>query len=276
MIECATNGTLKARYTHGPGIDEPLAVQKGTKNYYYHADGLGSIVALSNSSAKAVQLYRYDAFGRMTQSGSVVQPYTYTAREYDTETALYYYRARYYDPKAGRFITRDPIGFKGGINQYAYVRNNPVNGTDPTGLFSHHLYLSMQAFEQSRCPKLYVMASNATQDIDSLPNTNDIVNSHWHAMRRPNETMGAAIGRTEAYITSNINLCNFEGLGAALHAEQDKYAGAHMGYQVWYGGLPSIQHWRADTFYSNTPGAIIASANLIKRFKEKCPCACEN
>jgi hypothetical protein len=52
VLECATNGTLKARYTHGPGMDEPLAVQKSTKNYYYHADGLGSIVALSNSSAK--------------------------------------------------------------------------------------------------------------------------------------------------------------------------------------------------------------------------------
>lgn len=60
--------------------------------------------------------------------------YTFTAREYDSETGLYYYRARYYDPVAGRFITRDPIGFEGGINQYAYVLNNPVNYTDPEGL----------------------------------------------------------------------------------------------------------------------------------------------
>ena len=135
MIECATNGTLKARYTHGPGMDEPLGLQKGTANYYYHADGLGSIVALTNTKGASAQLYRYDAFGRITQSGSVVQPYTYTAREYDTETGLYYYRARYYDPRAGRFITRDPIGFKGGINQYAYVANNPVNKVDPSGLF---------------------------------------------------------------------------------------------------------------------------------------------
>ncbi|MBP1762715.1 MAG: repeat protein [Firmicutes bacterium] len=65
----------------------------------------------------------------------MINRYTYTAREYDSETGLYYYRARYYDPKAGRFITRDPIGFKGGINQYAYVFNNPIKYTDPEGLF---------------------------------------------------------------------------------------------------------------------------------------------
>ncbi|PKN88619.1 MAG: hypothetical protein CVU51_03790 [Deltaproteobacteria bacterium HGW-Deltaproteobacteria-1] len=126
---------IKARYTHGPGIDEPLAVKQGSTNYYYHADGLGSIVALSNATGKAVQLYRYDPFGRFSQSGSVTQPYLYTAREYDTETALYYYRARYYDQRAGRFITRDPISFAGGdANLYAYVGNNPVNWIDPAGL----------------------------------------------------------------------------------------------------------------------------------------------
>ena len=106
---------LKARYTHGPGIDEPLAVQQGITNYYYHADGLGSIVALSNASGAAAQLYRYDAFGRTTQSGNVTQPYRYTAREYDGETGLYYYRARYYDPIVGRFITKTRLGSRAGL-----------------------------------------------------------------------------------------------------------------------------------------------------------------
>ena len=58
----------------------------------------------------------------------------FTGREYDSETGLYFYRARYYDPKIGRFISEDPIGFQGGdLNLYAYVRNNPVNRTDPYG-----------------------------------------------------------------------------------------------------------------------------------------------
>ena len=59
---------------------------------------------------------------------------TYTGREWDKETGLYYYRARYYDPMEGRFISKDPSGFEGGINLWAYVQNNPINRTDPSGL----------------------------------------------------------------------------------------------------------------------------------------------
>jgi len=58
----------------------------------------------------------------------------FTGREWDPETGLYYYRARYYDPKIGRFISEDPIGFAAGTNFYNYVENNPVRYTDPYGL----------------------------------------------------------------------------------------------------------------------------------------------
>ena len=129
-------GTVIARYIHGPGIDEPLSLEKNVRMYYYHADGLGSIIALTDSTGAVVQSYRYDAFGNMIgDTPAVVQPHAYTAREYDPETGLYFYRARYYDPKAGRFLQRDPIGFAGGdVNLYAYVKNNPVNRIDPFGL----------------------------------------------------------------------------------------------------------------------------------------------
>ncbi|KUG23353.1 rhs family protein [hydrocarbon metagenome] len=80
-----------------------------------------------------MQTYTYDSFGNITISGSISQPFTYTGREYDSETGMYFYRARYYDPKIGRFVTKDPIGFEGGINVYAYVENNPVNTVDPEG-----------------------------------------------------------------------------------------------------------------------------------------------
>lgn len=133
IMEYDQTGNITAKYTHGPNIDEPLAVQQGTNTYYYHADGLGSITALSNASGSIVQTYSYDSFGNMTATGNIRQPFTYTAREYDYATGMYFYRARYYDPKVGRFVTKDPIGFKGGINVYAYVNNNPIMYRDPSG-----------------------------------------------------------------------------------------------------------------------------------------------
>jgi RHS repeat-associated protein len=74
---------------------------------------------LTDASGNVLQVYEYDSFGNLKdQKNRVKQPYNYTGREWDKETGLYYYRARYYDPMEGRFISKDPIGFKGGINIY--------------------------------------------------------------------------------------------------------------------------------------------------------------
>ena len=100
---------------------------------YYHADGLGSITSLSNSAGALAQTYTFDSFGKQTNSsGSLTNSFQYTARESDTETGLYYYRARYYDPSIGRFLSEDPARLEQNI--FAYVANSPANFTDPTGL----------------------------------------------------------------------------------------------------------------------------------------------
>ena len=102
---------------------------------FYEADGLGSVTSLTNGAGAVAQSYTYDSFGKSTgTTGSLANPFQYTAREFDTETGLYYYRARYYDPQIGRFISEDPPGFKGGINFYAYVQNSPTRLSDPLGL----------------------------------------------------------------------------------------------------------------------------------------------
>lgn len=108
--------------------------------YYYHADGLGSIIAITDSSGNVVQRYEYNSFGEITyqQDPNFVQPYTYTGREYDQESGLYYYRARYYDAKIGRFLQQDPLwGYltnPQSLNRYPYVDNSPLNWIDPWGL----------------------------------------------------------------------------------------------------------------------------------------------
>ncbi len=139
IAEYDGSGNVKARYTHNLMMDDPLAVEQGGKAYYYHKDGLGSVVELTNSLGMVVKSCRYKSFGErvfLFELGSLHQTYTFTSREYDSESGFYYYRARYYDPKAGRFISRDPIGFQGwDTNLFRYVGNNPVNWSDPLGLF---------------------------------------------------------------------------------------------------------------------------------------------
>ncbi len=125
------------RYLHGTGIDEPLAFEQNGKVYYYHADGLGSITQITDDRGKVRAAYEYSPFGVITEHNEegLTNSYAFTGREWDEENGLYYYRARYYDPQAGRFSSEDPIGFNGGdVNLYRYVQNNPVNLVDPKGL----------------------------------------------------------------------------------------------------------------------------------------------
>jgi RHS repeat-associated protein len=126
--------TCVCRYVFGPGIDESISMTSGANTYYYHFDGLGSVVALSNTSGQVVERYNYDAFGQPSAASSLGNRYMFTGREYDSETGNYYYRARYYSPKIGRFLQTDPTGYDDGINWYVYCGNNPINGIDPLGL----------------------------------------------------------------------------------------------------------------------------------------------
>jgi RHS repeat-associated protein len=133
--ETSATGAIVARYTQGPHIDEPLAMLRSATTSYYQADGLGSITSLTNSSGAVASNYTYDSFGSIiATSGSLTNSLRYTGREFDTETNVYYYRARYYDAAAGRFLTEDRTQFFGGINFYRYVTNSPTNLFDPFGL----------------------------------------------------------------------------------------------------------------------------------------------
>jgi RHS repeat-associated protein len=119
-------------YLNGPGIDNKIRQTDVNGDLYYTTDHLGSTIALTNDSGTMVEGISYDSFGNSTSSS--LTRYTYTGREFEADTGVYYYRARWYDPQVGRFITEDPIGFEGGPNWYVYVMNQPINFKDPEGL----------------------------------------------------------------------------------------------------------------------------------------------
>jgi RHS repeat-associated protein len=98
------------------------------------ADRQGSVVDLVDVQGNVLNHFVYDSFGNRTATTAADFRFGYTGRELDGESGLYYYRARYYDPSLGRFISEDPIGFSAGdTNLYRYVSNSPTNFTDPTG-----------------------------------------------------------------------------------------------------------------------------------------------
>ncbi len=152
LFELDESSNLISTFTHSSlRTDDVLAIDKSGTSYFYLKDHLGTINDIINASGDLVQHYVYSPFGKIirienasgadiTSTPMVDNFYTFTGREYDKESGLYYYRARYLDSDTGRFIqsdphpgvTSNPLTFN---SKYSYVLNDPVNSADPTGQF---------------------------------------------------------------------------------------------------------------------------------------------
>jgi RHS repeat-associated protein len=136
IAEVDASGNVLARYAQTLETDELLSEVRSSTTSYYGQDALSSITSLSSSAGVLANTYTFDSYGNLIGStGSLTNPFQYTGRDNDLDTGLYYYRARYFDRKIGRFISEDPLGVRDHSNMYAYVRNNPVNFVDPLGLY---------------------------------------------------------------------------------------------------------------------------------------------
>ena len=136
-------GTMQRRYVHGPGTDQPLiqfnsaAVGTLSAVSYIYTNYQGSVVALADSAGYVTDYYKYGPYGEPRNAYNTENFYgsrfRYTGQIALPEAKLYYYKARVYDPKYGRFLQTDPIGSKDDLDLYAFVAGDPINGVDPTG-----------------------------------------------------------------------------------------------------------------------------------------------
>jgi RHS repeat-associated protein len=129
----AQPAVLRARVLHGEAVDQVLAQEDVTT-----LSTPGTVRDVVNSQGQVRNHLVYDAFGKVVSETNAAVDFLfgYTGRERDEETGLHYYRARYYDPAVGRFVSEDPIGFAAGdANLYRYVGNEVTNATDPSGLW---------------------------------------------------------------------------------------------------------------------------------------------
>ncbi len=130
-----TTGADTTAWVYGPG-GSPLIQHgpDGTVTYLHH-DQLGSVRVLTDAAGDVVGTYTYDPYGNVASHTGADTPLGYAGQYTDDETGFQYLRARFYDPTTGQFLTRDPIE---AITReaYGYTYGNPLNATDPSGLWS--------------------------------------------------------------------------------------------------------------------------------------------
>jgi RHS repeat-associated protein/uncharacterized repeat protein (TIGR01451 family) len=207
LVEYDAQNALAAVNTFEHGLDRPLARHATGRTYYQLQDGLDNVSTLTDESGQVVERYRYGVYGQPVGNvASGRNSFTFAGREWDPGSSSYYFRARYYDPVNGRFLSEDP---EVSGNPYLYAGNNPLQNRDPTGrIYGYAEALSeMQIREELAAIEQHQVTGQVHHAISR---------SVWRALERNPNLRGNYTARDPRFTT------------------RAKDAGAHRGYQSWH------------------------------------------
>jgi RHS repeat-associated protein len=207
--------TFSRRYLHGPAIDQVFAEEDADGALWHFTDHLGSTTDLVDSQGEVQNHVVYDSFGRVVSQSDPTESsrYLFTGREFESLSGLYYYRARFYDPTVGRFLSEDPLGFGAGdVNPYRYVGNDPLANTDPLGLCK---YASANYVDEIKVNDKWTDPMNS-EDTDAGPRYRTSPSEPWQPL-----VAGMDLQSGDEVYTRGANVVVKIGGTAILHLEPD-------------------------------------------------------
>ncbi len=182
-FEVPYNGTDNDDYVNGQGFYSTKAANAQQKasaandnpeklQYYYHSDHLGSSSLITDLDGNVAQHIEYVPFGEVfieERNATWNTPYKFNAKELDEETGLYYYGARYYNPRTSVWLSVDPLAEKyPNVSSYVYCHNNPVNMVDPDGMGDYYTNKGKWLGADKNTDNLAYTASGVTQDKNGI------------------------------------------------------------------------------------------------------------
>jgi RHS repeat-associated protein len=262
--EYNNSGVLINSYMYQPDSmwgTQPLGMMTGGESYFYQHDQLRSPNLVTSNTGQIKWQGAMDAFGQVqTTTSDITNPLRFPGQYFDEESGLHYNYFRDYDPELGRYIQSDPIGLAGGINTYAYVGGNPVNASDPLGLWSTkaHNYLISKAFNcLSESQRNAIMRGSAYADSMSAGHQ-DPENAFMHMMTAEGLSRAESLKKFRAYFKGKMGKYNsylsqskqwaakgdraraavamdnaMFNLGMAMHPLMDSTSPAHKNLRFW-------------------------------------------
>ena len=256
----------------------------GTDSRYYQYDHRGNTIAVTDKDGKILRGYQYDAFGNLSfsfQQGSSTPPSSddilFTGKDYDEDTGLYYFNARWYDSGTGQYLSRSSLSPDKEL-RYGLCEDDPVGLVDPSGFWGtdvHHrdTYFTCRARGGSISLCLAIANADEDVDIDNAPVAYKPWNWHHHFPQTLGEVYGEALRAIEK--------CDIRAFGRALHRVQDFWSHVSRGNTGCNAWLPNhiLQFWAPDD--RNDPDNAYEFAKmmrwtsrLLRLYIEKCGKKC--